>query len=174
MEKYAYPKSKAFFHSNSIKSKMLRYNRNNSSLLNLEKGTNIFKNSYISSPESLKQSIDKRYNINNSPISTKTVNLNNNNNNLKLKIFHENHINLHKKNISSLNPLKDKVNNSIYTTNSRMNKSTKNFYPSTKIDYINNVKNININRGSSHNKNIRYNQILSKMWLIILTIIQSQ
>ena len=113
MEKFNYPNSKTFLQSKSIKSKMMRYNRNNCSLMNLESGTNILKNSYISSPDSLKQSMEKkRYNnnINNSPVSTKTVNFNNDkNNNLKLKLFHENHINLHKKNLSSLNPLKDKL-----------------------------------------------------------------
>ena len=167
MEKYSFPNSPEYLNSYNINSKYIKYNRNKSAIRNNESSLNTIKNlSYLnsyknaSSPKTLKHSVEKRHNIiNYSPISSKTENIANQNM-PSLKLFHEKHSNFHKNKNKyvTINSLKDKLNSSLYTSYSRMNRSSKNFYPSSNINYLNNQNNIKSKiRDYSLNTNLRSN-----------------
>lgn len=157
MEKYSYTYAQRFSNPNNINAKLMKYNRNKS-VTRKQDGSLYNLNSYKleSTPKAIKQNIKKKYNIiNNSPISTKTTNPTNQNFR-NLKIFNENSSFYNRDKLATLNSHQDNLNNSLYTSHSRMNKSSKNFYPSSKIGYINLNNRKRINDVKSMNSNIKY------------------
>ena len=149
-----YNNSPQMFSPNNNNSKYVKYFKNKNSYsnkeilinnkinnLNNKKVSNLNSYKIGSPPQTLKHSVEYKYNIlNNSPISSKTTNINNQYER-NLKLLRHNHDSFTNKNkLSTIISNKDKLNNSLYTTNSRMNKSTKNFYHSGKFDIMNNNK----------------------------------
>ena len=151
MDKY-YKNSQAFLNLNkinNISSKLMKYNEGKRIKRSSEFNNKIEHNKNISnlytyeinlSPKISKYSMKKRHTLHsNSPLSSKTTKTN-----ILMRrninLFPENNNNtLYTHNLDTLNSYKDKLNNSLYGSQSRirMNKSSKNFYPVSKIDIMN-------------------------------------
>ena len=151
MDKY-YQNSQAFSNLNkinNISSKLMKYNEGkrikrtsefNNKIEHHKNLSNLYTYEINLSPKISKYSMKKRHTLlSNSPLSSKTTKTNilmRRN----MKLFPENNNNtLYTHNLDTLNSYKDKLNNSLYGSQSRirMNKSSKNFYPVSKIDTIN-------------------------------------
>jgi hypothetical protein len=155
MDKY-YQNSQAFSNlnkTNNINSKLMKYNEGKRIKRNIELNNKIEHNKNLSnlytyeinlSPKISKYSMEKKHTLlNNSPLSSKTTKTNilmRRN----IKLLPENNNNtLNTHNLDTLNSYKDKLNSSLHASQSRirMNKSSKNFYPVSKIDIINRNRN---------------------------------
>ena len=120
-DQYSY--SGRFFSPIEINSKFGEFNKNKNSIINKNDGINIYKNiSNINpykiylSPEKSSLFLDKQFFIlNNSPISSKTIN-NANLRNLKFSGKNKSFVNKNK--LSTTKFLKEKLNNSLYNLNS--------------------------------------------------------
>ena len=133
MEFYSYPYSNGLYRNANISSRIVKYNRIQSANRNERKNLNNNKRIGIdSSPSLLKRSLIN----NNSPISSKTENMNDFRN---PRLFHDysTFIKRSKYRMPSITH-KDKLNNSIYTSNSRINKSSNNLFPRSRIESFNN------------------------------------
>ena len=159
MNKFSYSNSQKFF--NPI---FQVKNKNNGSMKGSQNSINIkkFNKKANFSPKSLNTSKEARYRFyNNSPLSSKTENISKYNGK-KLNLFPNDNINNRMKQLNEYVSI-DKMNNSLYTSNSRMNKSLKNFYPSSKFNYLNRNNELNDSFGRTlNNNNQNYKNITIK------------
>jgi len=180
MDKY-YQNSQAFSNLsklNNITSKLLKYSEGNRIKRNSEFNNKKYHNINLSnlndyennlSPKVSKFNMKKRHTLlSNSPLSSKTT---------KTNVLMRRNINLYPENknntlythnLDTLNSYKDKLNSSLYGSRSRirMNKSSKNFYPVSKIDTIN--RNSNITKINDINSlNSKYNNHMKRNNLLI-------
>ena len=163
---------------NNISSKLMKYNEDKRIKRDSKFSNKIEHNQNLSnlytyeinlSPKASKYGMKKRHTLlSNSPLSSKTTKTNilmRRN----IKLFPENYNNtLYSNNLDTLNSYKDKLNSSLYVSQPkvRMNKSSKNFYPVSKIDIMNlNRNGTKINDINSLNS--KYNNHLKRNNLLI-------
>jgi len=155
MEKYSYPYSQAVSSISDINTKLLKYNRNKSAkrLTNISHhhlniaSINSLKNDL--SPKASNYTLKKRQNdLNNSPMSIKTTKTNFQTK-TNINFFPDRYSTYYDNN--NLDTYNDNLNTSIHTAyeaRKRMNKSSKNFNPLSKVGFSNNNRNSYLNRNN--------------------------